>query len=124
MIRTAFPSDIIIWGTAATRGAFTCGHENDAGVGTISKIMTGSKYWVVSRPKLHKCPPGNQGDMGSTSAFPPNVWSAGSSNHDLWDHEGILLTAGDTLFVMFSSRTSITDDHVADTCGPTQYILN
>jgi hypothetical protein len=97
-----FPYDAMIWGTAATRNATTWPHIDDHGMATIVKVMTGKKYWVVMRPKRDQSQQSSNGDMDSIRAFPEG-WSPSTSCHTVWDHEGVLLQAGDTLYVMFHS---------------------
>ena len=96
MMYIPFPSDDMLWGTAATQDATTWSHIDDHGMATIVKIMTGRKYWVVMCPKQSACRPGSAGDMGSINAF-PDTWDPAGACGDLWDHEGVLLEAGDTL---------------------------
>jgi hypothetical protein len=98
MMQIAFPADDMVWATAATRNATTWSHIDDHGLATIVKIKTGRKYWVVMCPKQNPAPPGSDGDMGSINAF-SKVWQPWGSSHELWDHEAILLEAGDTLYV-------------------------
>jgi len=92
-----FPIDDTIWGTAATSGATTWFHIDDSGFATIVKIMAGSKYWVTSRRKRNATKPGGSGDMGSVKAFGGTEWIPHGSATRFWDHEGVLLKAGDTL---------------------------
>jgi hypothetical protein len=99
-MKTPFPSDVNIWGTATTQDTVTFFHEDDGGEGTSIKIMAGCKFWVIARPKRGKREPGSLGDMGSAFAFPAKSFDSETSNTDLWDYEGVLLLAGDTLFVI------------------------
>jgi hypothetical protein len=92
-----FPSDAMVWATAATRNATTWGHIDDHGMGTVVKIMTGRKYWVIFRPKVDGTKPAvARGDFGSSKAFIDH-WVPTSAGDSVWDHEGILLQAGDIL---------------------------
>jgi hypothetical protein len=83
------------WGAAATKGATTMVHIDDAGFGTAITMLAGSKYWVVmrSKPDAKK---GEVGDLASINAF-PEEWDYGHTGAEIWDAEGILLEAGDTL---------------------------
>lgn len=100
MMPIAYPADDMLWATAATQSATTWGHIDDHGLGTIVKIKTGRKYWVVMCPKPNPAPPGSDGDMGSINAF-PSAWQPSGSSVELWDHEAILLEAGDILYVQY-----------------------
>lgn len=88
----------MVWATAATHGATSWIHIDDHGLLTIVSIVTGSKYWVVTRPK-QGCRDGSDGDMGSSNAFGAG-WAPHIACDSLWDHEGILLEAGDILWVL------------------------
>jgi hypothetical protein len=98
-----FPSDDMIWGTAATESATTWPHIDDHGMATIIKVMTGSKYWVMMRPKQNRPKEDTNGNMNTIHAFGEG-WSPHSSCHTLWDHEGVLLRAGDILYVIFFDK--------------------
>jgi hypothetical protein len=97
----SFPSDAMVWATAATRNATTWGHIDDHGAATIVKVMTGIKYWVVFRQKQDLTRSTSHGDMGSNKAFIDHwePWTAGEAT---WDHEAILLRPGDMLQVLYS----------------------
>jgi hypothetical protein len=75
-------------------------HIDYEGFGTAITMMSGSKYWVVMRPKADTGP-GDVGDQRSIHAYPPD-WKHGSDGSDVFEAEGLLLTAGDVLYV-FSS---------------------
>jgi hypothetical protein len=94
---TAFPNDDMVWGTAATQNATSWPHIDDHGMGTIVKVMAGRKYWVIMRPKDVSNSSSN-GDMHSIRAFGQG-WETSGSCHTIWDHEGVLLEAGDMLYV-------------------------
>lgn len=100
MARIGFPSDDMMWATVATENATTWPHIDDHGMATIIKVMTGSKYWVVMRPKQNRSELDINGDMDTIHAFGKG-WSPNSSCHTIWDHEAVLLRAGDTLYVTF-----------------------
>ena len=90
-----FPFNATLWATAGTRDATSWLHIDDHGLVTIITVVTGSKYWVIARPK-RGCNKGSDGDMGSSNAF-GGGWEPHLACDDLWDHEGILLEAGDIL---------------------------
>jgi hypothetical protein len=92
----AFPADDMLWGTAATAHATSWGHMDDHGVATIVKVIAGSKYWVVARPKRDRANMGTAGDMGTANAF-TDEWEPSTAGDEFWDMEGVLLRAGDTL---------------------------
>jgi hypothetical protein len=96
MTYVTFPSDAMVWATAATQGATSWGHIDDHGMATIVKVMTGRKYWVVMCPKRNQMSKNANGNMGSIHAY-GDGWEPHSACEDLWDHEGVLLEAGDTL---------------------------
>jgi hypothetical protein len=58
--------------------------------------MTGRKYWVMMCPKRNQTSKNANGNMGSIHAY-GDGWEPHSACDDLWDHEGVLLEAGDTL---------------------------
>lgn len=89
----SFPSDSMVWATAATRNATTWDHIDDHGMATIVKVMTGRKYWITMRPKMGSS---NAVDMGSINAF-IDGWDPANPTVGAFDHEGILLEAGDIL---------------------------
>jgi len=95
-----FPADELIWATAATQNAVSWGHIDGNGAATVVTVITGSKYWVLSCPKTAKAGSGKKkpnGNMASIRAFGVG-WSPSSACEHLWDHEGILLQAGDVLY--------------------------
>jgi hypothetical protein len=83
----------MVWATAATRNAATWDHIDDHGMATIVKVMVGKKYWVTMRPKAEK----STVDMGSIRAF-LDSFDPGHPSSNNYDHEGILLEAGDILY--------------------------
>jgi hypothetical protein len=89
------PVDDLIWGAAATKGALTLPHVDDEGFATVVAIVSGSKYWVVMQPK-DGVPDGGEGDQGTLFAY-PSSWSYGETGCDVFEAEGIMLTAGDVL---------------------------
>jgi len=94
----SFPSDTMLWGTAATKDATTWTHIDDHGLATVVKVMTGRKYWVTMQRKGVRGAKETLGNMGTIDAFgPSSAWRPSSSCSNLWDHEGVVLEAGDTL---------------------------
>jgi hypothetical protein len=99
MMSGGFPTDAMLWGTAATKYATSWPHVDDYGLGTIIKNMSGTKYWVVARPKREEF--SNQhrnlpGDLSSRHAF-PDTWNTSFAGEEMWDYEGVVLEPGDTL---------------------------
>jgi hypothetical protein len=92
------PADKVIWGIASTRNASSWAHMDAQGVGTVIKVITGSKYWVLMTPKQQKraAKDDGAGNMNSIRAFGPG-WSPSGACEALWDHEGVLLREGDVL---------------------------
>lgn len=70
-------------------------HIDSEGFGTAITVMSGSKYWVVMRPKAD-LEPGDLGDQRSIYAYPSD-WQCGSDGSEVFEAEGLLLTAGDVL---------------------------
>jgi hypothetical protein len=91
-----FPSDAMMWATAATAHSVTWPHIDDFGLATIVKVMAGRKYWVTIRPKSDLPAPASV-DMRSTDALLDMDWEKWSASGGTWDFEGILLGPGDTL---------------------------
>ena len=89
------PADDLNWGAAATKGALTLPHVDDEGFGTVAVVVSGSKYWVVMKPK-HGVPDGGDGDQGTVFGY-PSTWSHGEAGCDVFEAEGLMLTAGDVL---------------------------
>jgi hypothetical protein len=97
----SFPSDVMLWGTAATKDATTWAHIDNHGLATVVKVMTGRKYWVVMFPKHDRGSKNNLGNLATTNAFGSSArWRPSSSCNNLWDHEGVVLEAGDTLYII------------------------
>jgi hypothetical protein len=93
-----FPSDAMLWATAGTEHATTWAHIDDHGLATVVKVMTGLKYWVIMYPKKERAKKDTKGDLCTRNAFGTSAtWQPSSACGDLWDHEGVLLEAGDTL---------------------------
>jgi hypothetical protein len=70
-------------------------HVDFEGFGMAITMVSRSKYWVVMRPKAGTGP-GDQGDQCSMHAYPAD-WGYGNDGSDLFEAEGLLLTAGDVL---------------------------
>jgi hypothetical protein len=83
------------WGTAATKGTTTMVHIDDEGFGTAITVLSGSKYWVVMRQKREVLN-GEKGDLASMHAYPTD-WKHGHTGLDVFEAEGLHLTAGDVL---------------------------
>jgi hypothetical protein len=91
-----FPSDAMLWGTAATAHATSWAHIDDHGMATIVRVMAGHKYWVIARPRRNRDPDSTAGDMRTANAF-VEKWQPSSAGDENWELEGVLLEAGDTL---------------------------
>ena len=79
------PRDHLRWNLAATKHAFSWWHIDSDGYGTFVKVVTGSKLWIVGRPKDDL----NFDIFNSTSSFAGDL-----SNFDV---EAILLEPGSEL---------------------------
>ena len=71
-------------------------HIDDVGLATVSMIMTGSKWWVMMRPKPDKDKNDHCGNVFSTHAF-PLTWDAFSTGNEFFETEAIHLKKGDVL---------------------------
>jgi hypothetical protein len=91
-----FPSDDVVWATAATRDSTTWMHIDDHGLATVVTVKAGLKYWVLAVPKKGRYNTNPNGDPGSIRAFGKG-WSPSGACEMLWDHEGVLLGPGDIL---------------------------
>jgi hypothetical protein len=85
-----FPSDDMVWSTVATQHATTWHHIDDYGLATVVEVRVGAKYWVVCSPRRHG--KSDKGIPGSIHAFDDD-----DEQDVIWDHEGVLLQAGDVL---------------------------
>jgi hypothetical protein len=88
----------MVWATAATKQATTWPHMDDHGLSTIVKVVAGMKYWVVFREKLDEDGMTLRCDLGCNTSFVDERWDPSSANARSWDHEGVLLRAGDILY--------------------------
>jgi hypothetical protein len=82
------------WATAGTKHAFSWFHLDDHGMSTVVHVETGSKYWVVARPKRGR---EEKAYKNFGAAHPFESWEPESSGSEFWDHEGVVLEAGDKL---------------------------
>ena len=89
-------SDELIWGTAALKHATSWQHVDDEGFGTMVTNMAGSKYWVVARHRQDSSPSQWQGSMCCGVPFREMIRPFDTST-DVYEHEGVLLTAGTVL---------------------------
>jgi hypothetical protein len=99
------PANTLLWATAATAHASSWFHLDDHGMATTVNVESGMKLWIVARPK-----PGHR-DTAYTNfgaARPFSEWEPHFAGEDFFDHEAVLLTAGDSLLVanvaLYSSR--------------------
>jgi hypothetical protein len=88
------PADVMLWATAATTHAVSWFHLDDHGMSTFVHMETGSKYWVVARPKRDRVERAYK-NFGAACSF--ESWVPAGSGSEFWDHEGVVLTAGDKL---------------------------
>jgi hypothetical protein len=108
MLKMVYPHDEMAWGTAATQDATTYFHIDADGFLTIVIIMAGAKYWVIGYPKRNRTSDSSIGDIGSINALGPadRPYITSDVGDDIWDHEGVLLLPGDTLYVKFMLGSS------------------
>ena len=87
------------WGLAATSGAETIQHVDGGGCGTVVRVMSGRKLWIIGTPK--------NGDnfTNSAAAFSKRGDDGGwdSIVPEDMDFEANFLCAGDTLLVSLLS---------------------
>ena len=89
-------SDELTWGTAALKHATSWQHIDDEGFGTVVTNMAGCKYWVVGRHRRDSPVSEWHGNMGRAIAFGKTLRPLEVSS-DLYEHKGLLLTAGTVL---------------------------
>jgi hypothetical protein len=102
----AFPISDMRWGLAGTTGAKHWWHIDSDGFGTFIDVQTGSKWWIIARPKVS-----TEGiKQDDFSAFADINLFLGDfelekplSEH--WDLEAIYLEPGTRLWVAFSVRS-------------------
>lgn len=87
---SSFPDADMYWGLAATNHSFHFFHIDADGFGTFIAPQTGSKYWVLARPKAGK-------SFATTDIFANSSFAIDEMNEDLWDVEAVLLGPGDCL---------------------------
>lgn len=87
-----YPTSDLHWALAATRNAFHYTHIDTDGFATWILPQSGSKYWVVARPKA-----GAGRIFSATDIYIGSDFAIDKINTDLWDVEGILLTPGTCL---------------------------
>jgi hypothetical protein len=94
-LRKQRPDDLL-WGTASTKWSTTMTHLDDDGLAAVVRVMTGSKYWVVMRPRTGVSSLDLLGDLSTNRAF-PHKFAHGHSGKGAFEAEGVLLTMGDVL---------------------------
>ena len=93
------PTEHLRWNLAATQGAFHHWHIDSDGYGTFVNVITGSKWWIVARPK-------NSLDVdifNTTSIWLNKEFDLDKTGEELFDVEAILLQPGSELWVHFFS---------------------
>jgi hypothetical protein len=99
-----YPLDIMNWATVATRGATSWVHSDTDGLGTVTQLLTGAKYWTMFTRNRSLLPHETNGDLGAIDFAPP---LAKFQDHELdgWlTAEAILLGPRDVLYVVFADR--------------------
>ncbi len=97
------PIEHLRWSLAATQGAFHHWHIDSDGYGTFVKVITGSKWWIVARPK-----DGLDVDIfNTTSIWLDKEFDLDKTGEKLFDVEAILLQPGSELWVHFSDFFSL-----------------
>jgi endonuclease/exonuclease/phosphatase (EEP) superfamily protein YafD len=89
-----FPSDVMLWATAATQHAVSWFHLDDHGTATAVYVETGRKFWVVAVPKVGQEDKSFK-NFGAASPF--TKWEPERAGAEFWDHEGVVLSAGDRM---------------------------
>jgi len=100
MMPLAFPSDQMVWATATTQDATSWINLNDQGAGMAISVGVGLKYLVLAVQKPTPVKGSAIGDLRSIRAFgmPEMENRSPTASCDLWDHEGVLLGPGDSLY--------------------------
>jgi hypothetical protein len=89
-------SEELAWGTASLKGATSWIHTDDDGFGTVVRVRTGCKYWVLMR-KNRNTPQGDyNGNMATRHAFGKG-WDPLGPSTGIYEKEGVLLTPDDVL---------------------------
>lgn len=87
-----YPRHHMRWGLAATKGAQHTWHVDAEGMATYIQPKTGSKYWVVARPKASR-------KDAICLTDDSVVADVSAPNQEYWDIEGILLIPGMELYM-------------------------
>jgi hypothetical protein len=92
----ATQGDTMLWATASTTNATSYFHLDDYGMATVVYVESGMKLWIVARPKVGLEEKAFR-NFGAAHSF--EHWDPHSAADNFFDHEAVLLTAGDTLSV-------------------------
>jgi hypothetical protein len=84
------------WGITGTKGCTSMTHLDDDGLATAVRVMAGSKYWVVMKPRNRTSNNEFTGDLSSIEAFPLD-FDMCHSGHGHFEGEGVHLIQGDVL---------------------------
>jgi hypothetical protein len=84
-----YPVVEMVWGLAATVGAVSYFHIDANGFGTWIDVKTGSKYWILAKPKKPL-------DFAAVSLFTDHYDQEDTNMHK-WDLEAVLLLPGSRL---------------------------
>ena len=87
------PIEHLRWNLAATQGAFHPWHIDSDGYGTFVNVITGSKWWIVARPKNSL----NAEIFNTTSIWLDTEFGQDKSGENIFDVEAILLQPGSQL---------------------------
>jgi hypothetical protein len=100
MMPLAFPSDQMVWATATTQDSTSWINLNDQGTGMAISVEVGLKYLVLAVQKQTLAKGGAIGDLRSIRGFgmPETENRSPTVACDLWNHEGVLLGPGDSLY--------------------------
>jgi hypothetical protein len=79
----------MVWGLAATAGAMSYFHIDANGLATWIDVKTGSKYWILAKPKKPL-------NFAAISLF-TDRYDQEAVNQDKWDLEAVLLLPGSRL---------------------------
>lgn len=90
---SAFPLSDMYWGLAATVNCFHQFHIDADGFGTFIAPQTGSKYWLLARPKAGR-------SFSETGLYVDSDYEIDKMNMELWDVEAVLLRPGTCLYVI------------------------
>jgi hypothetical protein len=89
--RVEYPVVDMVWGLAAMAGAVSYFHIDANGLVTWIDVKTGSKYWILAKPKPKKTL-----NFATTSLFTCH-YDQEAVNKDRWDLEAVLLLPGSRL---------------------------